>query len=149
MVNISPLRDHSKWIGEQGMSVFRIRIKKIKGSCKLSLFPLLNPPPHILKVSSLTTVQLQFITVNHWRHDVPLVANEAEMMSAGSLVLIHVKWREEAREERMMMKERVMNKDWRRLVWAYADRSTPFNFYFPTSFLQALAEFCPSLQGLI
>lgn len=25
----------------------------------------------------------------------PLAANEAEMMSAGSLVLIHVKWREE------------------------------------------------------
>lgn len=68
---------------------------------------------------------------NRWCHNEPLGADEAEMKSAGSLVLIHVKWREEARGERTGMKETVMNKDWRRLVWACADLQilyfTPFS----------------------
>lgn len=73
----------------------------------------------------------------------PLTANEAEKIYAGSLLLIHVKWREEAGEERTGMKGTVMNKKWRRLVWACADPSTPFTFNFHISSTKALAECVP------
>ena len=120
-------------------------------SGSLIVISTLKSSPHIFKVSLLATVQLQFALTryNHWCCGVSLVANGVETMSAGSLVLIHVKWREEAGEERMRMKETVMNSEWRRLVWAYADPSTPFNFYFSTSFTQARAEICPSPRSLI
>ena len=56
-------------------------------------------------MSSLVTEQLEpsLNCSDHCFHDVTLASNNVVMMSAGSLVLIHVKWREEAREERPRM----------------------------------------------
>lgn len=77
-----------------------------------------NPNPTALHPCSCSSA-------SHTLH----VSREAEMMSACVSELLHVKW-----EERVRMKETLMNKDWRRLVWLYADHSTPFTFHFLTSF---------------